>query len=233
MKNILLAIMMIAVISCADDDSSGSRTKPVSGQIPSENKLVLNGTPISSGASVVAITERVDPIVDPAPTEYFLLDRLYDTVWFQSEEDIDDGVVEVETEFLFFKKIGNTVRLDEVEMENGIIDPPDGENEYSELTVIDNTVNTGTLNAFVAKNIEFENGVVDGAEYEGYYLRDKRTLYVIDGKTVPQVKTALQAMIAITDDATLELQYNDDRYILSEKPTIGDIIVPVKNISIK
>ena len=232
MKNILLAFMMITVISCTDE--SGSTTKPISGQIPSDNKLVLAGTPIGNSVSnIQASSNLAEGTETPRVTEFSLLDRLYDTVWFQSEEDIDDGILEVETEFLFFKKIGDTVRLDEVEMENGIIDPPDGDNEYSILTNIDNTVDTTTLNAFVAKNIEFENGNVDDAEYEGYYLRNNKTLYVVDDGTVQQVTTTLQAMIAITDDAQLELQYNDDRYLLSEKPTIGSIIRPVEATSNK
>ena len=230
MKNILTIILMITIISCTED--KGTTTKPISGQIPSDDKLVLAGTPITNIASIETIpTSTIDETETPKATEYYLLDRLYDTVWFQSEEDIDDGIVEIETEFLFFKKIGSTVRLDEVEMENGIIDPPDGDNEYSELHEIDNTIDTTTLNAFVAKNIEFENGHIDDAEYEGYYLRDNKTLYVIDEDTEQQVKTKLQTMIAITDDTTLELQYNDDRYILSEKPTIGEIVpLPVAPI---
>ena len=226
MKNILVLVFMMSVVISCGDDEKGSSVKPISGQIPSDNKLVLAGTAISNSASIVAeasttvdVTESADPTVDPVPTVYPLLDRLYDTVWFQSEEDIDDGVVEVETEFLFFKKIGTTVRLDEVEMENGIIDPPDGDNEYSELTEIDNTVDTTTLNAFVAKNIEFENGVVDDAEYEGYYLRNNRTLYVIDGNTKLEVKATLQRMLTLPD-AQLESTYNDDRYLLSEKPAV-------------
>ncbi len=222
MKNILAMILIIGIISCTDE--KGTTTKPISGQIPSDNKLVLEGTPITNNVSIATVpTSAVDGIETTDAIEYNLLDRLYDTVWFQSEEDIDDGVVEVETEFLFFKKIGSTVRLDEVEMENGIIDPPDGDNEYSELTEIDNTVDTATLNAFVAKNIEFENGHIDDAEYEGYYLKDNRTLYVIDDDTAQQVKTKLQAMIQLTD-AQLELHYNDDRYLLSEKPVVD--VVP-------
>ena len=230
MKNILVLVFMMSVVISCGDDEKGSSVKPISGQIPSDNKLVLEGTAISNSASIVAeasttvdVTESADPTVDPVPTVYPLLDRLYDTVWFQSEEDIDDGVVEVETEFLFFKKIGTTVRLDEVEMENGIIDPPDGDNEYSELTEIDNTVDTTTLNAFVAKNIEFENGAVDDAEYEGYYLRDNRTLYVIDGGSKVAVASVLKSMLSMTE-ADLERKYNEDRYLLSEKPNIGELI---------
>ncbi len=235
MKNILLAFMMITVISCTDEN--GSTTKPISGQVPSDNKLVLAGTPIGNSVSnIQASSNLAEGTEIPKATEFSLLDRLYDTVWFQSEEDIDDGILEVETEFLFFKKVGDTVRLDEVEMENGIIDTDD-ENEYSILTDLDTTTADPTkLNAFVARNIEFENGRPDNddeAEYEGYYLRDNRTLYVIDDGTVQQVNAKLQAMIAIPNDTQLELLYNDDRYILSEKPTIGSIIRPVEATSNK
>ena len=162
-------------------------------------------------------------MISKAGPPYNALDRLYDTVWFQTEQDEDDGVVEVETEFLFFKQFGDGVKIEEREMENGFMEEPDSDDEYETLTDIDDTIDTTDLNAFVALNTKYENGVADEAEYEGYWLKDAKTLYVIDGDNEQLVTDELKAMLKMTD-AALELRYGaDDKYILSEDSTIVGI----------
>ena len=221
-KTIVLFLMvsMVLVVSCSTSDPNDTK-KPVSGQIPSTEKTVLEGTPLN-GKAISEMSSRAVALVE----NHTALDRLYDTVWFQTESEYDDGVLEEETEFLFFKNIGGKVRLEEREMENGVMEKPDRDNEYEELTEIDDIDKAGKNNAFVAKNTEYENGVVDDdePEWEGYWLKDAKTLYVIDGGTPTAVSDKLKEMIL--PGANLSL-YNDHRYLLSEKSDIVDI-VPVK-----
>ena len=206
MKKILM-ILLFGVTACSTVGEHGN--KPVSGQIPSTKKAVLNGTSLKT--------------VTRAGGEFNALERLFDTVWFQTETDEDDGVVETETEFLFFKNIDDIVQLEEKEMENGVIEEPSNDNEYSTLTEMDDTVDPIKLNAFVAKNTEFENGIADEAEYEGYWLKDSKTLYVIDGDIKTDVIAELKAMLKMTD-AEIATKYDEDnKYILSEKAEITDV----------
>ena len=226
MKNtivLFLMVSMVLMVSCSTSGPNGS-DKPVSGQIPSTDKTVLEGTPLNGKA--ISEMSSTDTRSAVKAGEYNALDRLYDTVWFQTESEYDDGVLEEETEFLFFKNIGGTVRLEEREMENGVMEKPDGDNEYETLTVLDDIIDSENLNAFVAKNTEYENGVVDNdePEWEGYWLKDAKTLYVIDGKSSEAVTADLKAMIL--PGANLS-QYDDDRYLLSEKSDIVEI-VPIK-----
>ncbi len=212
-----LMAFMVVIASCdtSDPTSNIPISKPVSGQIPSINKLVLEGTPLN-GRIISEINSRT------TKTEYNALQRLYDTVWFQTEQDEDDGVVEVETEFLFFKNIGGIVQIEEREIENGIMEEPDSDSEYETLTETDFTIDTTKLNAFVAKNTEFENGVADDeAEWEGYWLKDATTLYVIDGNLKSDVVRDLTAMIIPNADLS---RYDDNKYLLSEDSTIVGIV---------
>lgn len=213
----IVALLIMSTISCtvAEEDRLGN--KPISGQIPSTDKTVLAGRTIGTSAETKTVSERAD-------TEYTLLDRLYDTVWFQTAIDEDDGVVETETEFLFFKKIDNIVQLEEKEMENGVMEAPDKDNEYSALTEV-KVVDLEKLNAFVAKNTEFENGAADDdeVEFEGYWLKDEKTLYVIDGDTDVEVTANLQAMMAMTATELAKKYDEDNKYILSETAEIVEV----------
>lgn len=105
MRNILILILF-SVASCntADKNLIG---KMVTKNIPSEDFKIKKGRPLQSTKTISTDT-RIG--------NFNLIERLYDTVWYQTEKDYDDGKLEVETEFVIFD---NKSWVVEREMENG------------------------------------------------------------------------------------------------------------------
>lgn len=234
MKKFLLIISIIsmAAISCADSNGAGGATESlVTKNIPSINKSVKDGTPNTqssvslsvsaqqASAPATGTTIEVAQTTDTGTgTTYNVLDRLYSTTWYQSEEDYDDGRLETEETFLFFD---SSSRMVQREYENGVLD---GRDEYSTLEwVADIELTSGNFaplegqqsrNACIVKNREMNDNDRD-TEYEAYFLYDQNTLYIVDGDTEDEVSRELQQLIK--DIAKGSQRAAGDKYVLSEK----------------
>lgn len=225
---LILSIISVAAISCADKNAAGGATESlVTKNIPSLNKSVKEGkdntqNSVSLSVSVQANTAATtDPTLAENTTQengtFTLLERLYSTTWYQSEEDYDDGKLETNETFIFFNENSEVV---EREYENGVLD---GEDEYSALTwIADIVVQNGSIaqlsgeksrNACIVKNTEMDDD--RDTDYEAYYLYDANTLYIVDGNNEAQVKRELQDLIK--NIASGNQRVYGDKYILSVK----------------
>lgn len=175
--------------------------KPITGQIPSIDKTKLEGT------KPAADSRSAD-----ASKTYPVYERLYDTTWYQTEKEIDDGKLEIETEFVFFNQDSSVF---EVEVENGRAERPD-KDDYAALTPVKELTHTsanrtdGTdMNAWIVKKLDGEGEL----EYEAYWLYTDHILYITEGDTEAQAE---QLMIKVMDS----LREGDDteRYLLSTTP---------------
>lgn len=223
-----MSIISVAAISCADKNAAGGATESlVTKNIPSLNKSVKEGkdntqNSVSLSVSVQANTAATtDPTLAENTTQengtFTLLERLYSTTWYQSEEDYDDGKLETNETFIFFNENSEVV---EREYENGVLD---GEDEYSALTwIADIVVQNGSIaqlsgeksrNACIVKNTEMDDD--RDTDYEAYYLYDANTLYIVDGNNEAQVKRELQDLIK--NIASGNQRVYGDKYILSVK----------------
>lgn len=145
-----------------------------------------------------------------------MLTRLYSTVWFQTEEEQDDGKVETESTFLYFNEDS---KVEERELETG---EPD-ESEYSiveivegiELVTSQNNDANRDRNACVVKNTELGD---NDSEYQLYYLKDENTLYVIEltekYTKASELKTKAESIIKEIEGNNA-VKYNEDKYALS------------------
>ncbi|WP_101503339.1 hypothetical protein [Brachyspira pilosicoli] len=231
MKKFLLIISIIsmAAISCADKNGAGGATESlVTKNIPSINKSVKNGTAntqssVSLSVSAQATAQASGDVTlgentNPESGTYSVLERLYSTTWYQSESDYDDGKLETEETFIFFDPSSKMVQR---EYENGVLD---GRDEYSTLTwIADITVNDGSIanlsgeksrNACIVQNKEMNDNDRD-TEFEAYYLADEDTLYIVDGDTRDEVSRELQQLIK--DIANNSPRAYGDKYVLSVK----------------
>ena len=231
MKKFLLIISIIsmAAISCADSNGAGGATESlVTKNIPSLNKSYKTGTAntqssVSLSVSAQATAQASGDVAlgedkNPATGTYSVLERLYSTTWYQSEEDYDDGRLETEETFLFFD---SSSRMVQREYENGVLD---GRDEYSTLEwVADIELTSGNFaplegqqsrNACIVKNREMNDNDRD-TEYEAYFLYDQNTLYIVDGDTEDEVSRELQQLIK--DIAKGSQRAAGDKYVLSEK----------------
>lgn len=210
--------------------------KPVTANIPSTDKTVLEGrAPGTSAVSVSARSAVSARSVAPAPLaaeelggeitvntegqgagrEYTLLERLYSTTWYRSEKEYDDGrLEEIEEEFLYFDE---NSRMCKREYENG---RPD-DTEYAELEHKNSfrtkaSESNDNANACIVLNEEMGD---DDRDVEGYYLPDENTLYVIDGDE-GDIKHKLAGLISRLESGGDYRGYDHDdddidRYILS------------------
>ena len=236
----IIIIIAVSMLALACKSNTGSSGKPVTKNIPSVNhtekqgSLNLNAsktalfsmTASASSASTNSTSEipTITPAVDTQKNdnqakdqrEYSVLTRLYSTVWFQTEEEQDDGKVETESTFLYFN--GDS-KVEERELETG---EPD-ESEYSTVEIVEgielvtsqNNDANRDRNACVVKNTELGD---NDSEYQLYYLKDENTLYVIE-LTEKYTKTnELQnrAESIIKDlEGNNASKYNEDKYALS------------------
>lgn len=200
MKKLMSLALLVALVfgGCTVDFR---KNKPITGQIPSTDKLVLNGTKVSRAAG----NEK---------KEWNVIDRLYDTIWFQTEQEYDDGQIETETEFVFFNPNSSVFEL---EVENGRAELPEAD-DYADLelvSVIDYTSELrpdGTdMNAWIVRKTE--RGNEREVEYEAYWLYSENVLYITEGDSEASVR---EKMIRIMD--SLE-NGHDEKFLLSlEKP---------------
>ncbi|TXJ46022.1 hypothetical protein EPJ65_00660 [Brachyspira aalborgi] len=240
MKRIVI-IIAVSMLALACKSNTGSSGKPVTKNIPSVNHTVKQGslslnasktalfsmTASASSASTNSTTDisTITPAADTATNNskaenervYSVLTRLYSTVWFQTEEEQDDGKVETESTFLYFNEDS---KVEERELETG---EPD-ESEYSTVEIVEGielvtSQNNGDTNrdrnACVVKNTELGD---NDSEYQLYYLKDENTLYVIE-LTEKYTKTNELQNRAKSIIRELEgndaSKYNKDKYALS------------------
>lgn len=232
MKKFLLILGVCAgliMASCSDGGSSGG-DKPVTANIPSTDKTVLEGrAPGTSAVSVSARSavsarssapaagtpEALGTKIEIKEGEYTLLERLYSTTWYRSEKEYDDGrLEEIEEEFLYFDE---NSRMCKREYENGRPDDTD----YAKLTCLESfrtkdEENNRNANACIVLNEEMGD---DDRDVEGYYLPDENTLYVIDGDE-GDIKHKLAGLISRLESGGDYRGYDHDdddidRYILS------------------
>ena len=240
-KKIIIIISVSILALACNKNNTGSSGKPLTKNTPSVNKSVKQGS-LSLNASETAlfsIATRSDKIttsdtntndittITPADDTtandrkaenekvYSVLTRLYSTVWFQTEEEQDDGKVETESTFLFFNE---NSEIEKRELETG---EPD-ESDYSvveivegiELVTSQNNDANRDRNACIVKNTEIGDNDI---EYELYYLKDENTLYVIE-LTEKSSKSKLKekADSIIKDiEGNNAINYNEDKYALS------------------
>lgn len=238
----ILIIISVSMLALACKSNTGSSGKPVTKNIPSVNHTVKQGS-LSLNASKTAlfsmtaspnlaatttsttdistITPQQDTANNSAKAEnqkeYSVLTRLYQTVWFQTEEEQDNGRVETETTFLFFNE---NSEIEERELETG---EPD-ESDYSTLKIVsgitlatsqNNGDTTRDRNACVVKNMELDDNDI---EYQLYYLKDENTLYVIEltDKYTEKSKLETKANSIIKElEGNNAVKYNEDKYALS------------------
>ena len=220
---ILSACAGLIAVSCSNVNSSnGGGNKPLTENIPSIDKTILSGRLLEQRSAVSVQTAaatgsgttgelgseiNVNTDDTGANREYTLLDRLYNTTWYQSEKDSDDGKIEVEEEFILFN---SNSEISKREYENGRLD----ETDYATLEYLKSfrtpLIEENTdANACIVRNTERHERDM---EYEGYYLVDKDTLYIVDGDNEEEVIKSLKALINGNTDP-----YIEDKYVLSTR----------------
>ncbi len=205
MKKIVM-ILLFSVTACSTNkDLVG---KMLTENIPSQDKAIKEGTPLNSTRAVTR-----------AAGDFNLIERLYDTVWFQTEKELDDGVVEVETEFVIFDDKSWIV---EREMENGRMERVEAD-DFAKLTWITDIPTkeeeeaidgkTVSRNAAIARNESIDDGELE-MEYEGYWLKDNHNLYIVEGNSEAEAESLLKAIIA---NPKVAESLDTEKYLLSTK----------------
>lgn len=226
MKKQIFAIVAISALlfSCSTDGEPSGK-KPLTESIPSINKTVLDGKAVNAQTRQ---TKQTVAIQDPAEQggdadTYNIAARLKDTVWFQSEEDYDDGKIEIETEYIFFS---DASEIFEKEVENGITETPE-EDDYGTLKfIIDvNSGATEVLTTEIARNAGIVERVTtetdDGRpetelDYIGLYLYDENTLFVVDEDTQVEATTKLTLILNAAKAGTITTAMKEEyQYLLS------------------
>lgn len=235
----ILIIITVSMLALACKSNTSSSGKPTTKNIPSVNHTVKQGSlklsmgnaalfslaaqnsGSTSGDTITTVTPAQDTSNNDSKAadqrEYSVLTRLYNTVWFQTEEEYDHGQVETESTFLFFNE---NSEMEERELETG--EP--AESDYSTLAIVDgielvtsqnNNDANRDRNACVVKNTEVDD---NDSEYQLYYLKDENTLYVIE---LSERFTSKNALKTRADSVIKELEgnnarrYNEDKYALS------------------
>lgn len=199
-KTMIAATALLLFAGCTQNFYAD---KPITGQIPSIDKTKLEGTrPATNSRSTSEVTEKTYPVYQ----------RLYDTTWYQTEKETDDGKLEIETEFVFFNQNSSVF---EVEVENGRAERPD-KDDYADLTPVKELTYTsenrpdGTdMNAWIVKKLDGEGEL----EYEAYWLYTDHILYITEGDTEAQAE---RLMIAVMN--SLREGNDTERYLLSTAP---------------
>ena len=199
-KTMIAATALLLFAGCTQNFYAD---KPITGQIPSIDKTKLEGTrPAANSRSTSEVTEKTYPVYQ----------RLYDTTWYQTEKETDDGKLEIETEFVFFNQNSSVF---EVEVENGRAERPD-KDDYADLTPVKELTYTsenrpdGTdMNAWIVKKLDGEGEL----EYEAYWLYTDHILYITEGDTEAQAE---RLMIAVMN--SLREGNDTERYLLSTAP---------------
>ena len=234
----IIIIISVSILALACNKNTAPSGKPLTKNTPSVNKSVKQGSlslnasktalfsiassstaTSTSGDEITTTTPAADTTANENKSEnekvYSVLTRLYSTVWFQTEEEQDDGKVETESTFLFFNE---NSEIEKRELETG---EPD-ESDYSvveivegiELVTSQNNDEKRNRNACVVKNTEIGD---NDTEYELYYLKDENTLYVIE-LTEKSSKSKLKEKadsIIKEIEGNNAVKYNEDKYALS------------------
>lgn len=235
----ILIIISVSMLALACKSNTSSSGKPTTKNIPSVNHAVKQGSlslnasktalfslaaqnsGSTSGDTITTVTPAQDTSNNDSKAadqrEYSVLTRLYNTVWFQTEEEYDHGQVETESTFLFFNE---NSEIEERELETG---EPD-ESDYSTVEIVDgielvtsqnNNDASRDRNACIVKNTEIGD---DDTEYQLYYLKDENTLYVIE---LTERYTSKSKLKQKADSVIKELEgnnaskYDEDKYALS------------------
>ena len=235
----ILIIITVSILALACKSNTSSSGKPTTKNIPSVNHAVKQGTlslnasktalfslasqssSSTSGDAITTVTPAQDTTANDNKAadqrEYSVLTRLYNTVWFQTEEEYDHGQVETESTFLFFNE---NSEIEERELETG---EPD-ESDYSTVEIVDgielvtsqnNNDASRDRNACIVKNTEIGD---DDTEYQLYYLKDENTLYVIEltEKYTSKSKLKQKAESVIKElEGNNARKYDEDKYALS------------------
>lgn len=235
----IIIIISVSILALACNKNTAPSGKPLTKNTPSVNKSVKQGSlslnasktalfsiassstaTSTSGDEITTTTPAADTTANENKSEnekvYSVLTRLYSTVWFQTEEEQDDGKVETESTFLFFNE---NSEIEKRELETG---EPD-ESDYSvveivegiELVTSQNNDANRDRNACIVKNIEIGD---NDTEYELYYLKDENTLYVIEltEKYTSKSKLKEKADSIIKEiEGNNAVKYNEDKYALS------------------
>ena len=199
MKKLLTFALTGALLTgCLYDYNSN---KPLTGQIPSIDKEKLEGTKLSS--------RKMEPAADDGT--YAVWQRLYDTTWYQTEKEFDDGRLDVETEFVFFNSDSSVF---EVEVENGRAERPDRD-DYAVLKPIraithtsDNRTDGNDQNAWIVRKLDGEGDL----EYEAYWLYKEDILYITEGDHESEVEEQMKRVMDNLRDGD-----DTERYLLSTK----------------
>lgn len=235
----IIIIISVSILALACNKNTAPSGKPLTKNTPSVNKSVKQGSlslnasktalfsiassstaTSTSGDEITTTTPAADTTANENKSEnekvYSVLTRLYSTVWFQTEEEQDDGKVETESTFLFFNE---NSEIEKRELETG---EPD-ESDYSvveivegiELVTSQNNDEKRNRNACVVKNTEIGD---NDTEYELYYLKDENTLYVIELTETYESKSKLKEKadsIIKEIEGNNAVKYNEDKYALS------------------
>ena len=235
----IIIIISVSILALACNKNTAPSGKPLTKNTPSVNKSVKQGSlslnasktalfsiassstaTSTSGDEITTTTPAADTTANENKSEnekvYSVLTRLYSTVWFQTEEEQDDGKVETESTFLFFNE---NSEIEKRELETG---EPD-ESDYSvveivegiELVTSQNNDANRDRNACIVKNIEIGD---NDTEYELYYLKDENTLYVIELTETYESKSKLKEKadsIIKEIEGNNAVKYNEDKYALS------------------
>lgn len=217
----------MAAISCSNSADPTNGNIAVSGNVPSIYKNQKSGDSVSSWIGTKDGTDQETKSISASYQQnqqqvtatVNLLDRLYSTTWYKTEKDYDDGREETESTFVLFSDISERL---ETEYETG--DKP--ETDYYTLTVVNADINTPTTMAYLAddpnKTQADRNAVVvkveergdNDVEYEGYYLYDRDTLFIVEGNTADQVQTRLNNIIAQVTKDNSSANIRADKYTL-------------------
>ena len=236
----IIVIIAVSMLALACNKNTASSGKPTTKNVPSVNHTVKQGSlslnasktalfsvsasqnqnSTTNSSDITTITPAADTTANDSKSadqrEYSVLTRLYSTVWFQTEEEYDNGQVETESTFLYFNE---NSEIEERELETG---EPD-ESEYSTVEIVDgielvtsqNNDANRDRNACVVKNTERND---NDSEYQLYYLKDENTLYVIE---LTERYTSKSKLKEKADSIIKELEgnnaskYNEDKYALS------------------
>lgn len=197
MKYLIYSIFFV-LISCSQTENLLVSEKPLTKNIPSTDKTILEGRSLNTASSITKTANQ------NTTQEYTLIERLYNTVWFQTEKDYDDGRLEIETEFIMFNDKSWVV---EREVENGKMERVEAD-DYKYLQVVKDDI-LDDKNAAIVLAQELGD---DDVEYQGFWLKDENTLYVIEAETIASAVLQLKAIIAQPALA----HFNDtEKYILS------------------
>lgn len=180
MKKLLYAVSVILFLSgCAQQFFDG---KPLTGQIPSIDKTILEGTKLSAASRTAA------------DGEYPVYERLYDTTWYRTDKEVDDGRIDTTSEFVFFNRDSSIFKVDVL---FGRVERPE-KDDYATLKPIkeikyvsENRPDGEDMNAWIVSKIVGN----EDRQFEAYWLYSTHILYITEGDTAWEAESAMKAVM--------------------------------------